>query len=83
MRAKVGDWNADKDTQCVAVDKKGGEVLHVTVRSNAPTITAQEAKSRTMALKAAPSDALNARAMIYTSFTSQGYLYMTFVVTWL
>lgn len=78
----AGAWNADKDTQCVDINKTGNKTARITVRCNAKHMTDRDAKMRTMAHRATPDDALAAVATLYSSFTSQGYTYATYVLAW-
>lgn len=82
MAVKVGEWNADKDTQCVDVNKTSDTTARITVRCNARGMAEREAKLRTMAYRCAPDDGLGAVATIYTQFASQGFTYATYVVYW-
>lgn len=74
----VGNVSADSESECMDVHVTGNKTVRVTVRTNG----VNEPGMRALALKAAPASGLAPRAMLYTQFTSNGYLYVTYVITW-
>lgn len=79
---QAGHWNADRTAQCVDVNKTGSNVARVTVRSDATGMTTRYDDGVALAKRAAPDSGLAVMAELYTQFASQGYTYMTFVITW-